>query len=176
MPPTIDPSGDASFIDEIPKDAIWGSFMALFGMANNERIVVTNQQLSTQIPQESVVEQFSMAATTRPAKFVPLTTEGLYVIRTFNVHSEHVDEFVELSQSAWTTFETDGEFAAGAQGLFRPQIERNGLVPMQLFTWYDGLSSWERSRAPDENARDSFARRRLLTHSTSAIATRLTEL
>jgi hypothetical protein len=176
LPPTINPSGEPTYLEQIPRKAIWGTFSALFGMASNERIVITREKLGAIIPSENLVEQFAMAATARPIEFAPLSADGLYVLRTFNVLAEHVEEFVELSQNAWTTFETDGEFTAGPQGLFHPNVLRNGLIPMQLVTWYDGLSSWERSRAPDENARDNFARRRLLTQSTSAIAARLAEL
>jgi hypothetical protein len=44
---------------------------------------------------------------------------------------------------------------------------------MLLVTWYDGLESWQTSRAPDPAAVENFKRRRALTDGTVALATRL---
>ena len=46
---------------------------------------------------------------------------------------------------------------------------------MLLVTWYDGLESWQISRRPNPAATENFLRRRELTQSTTAIATRLVE-
>jgi hypothetical protein len=44
---------------------------------------------------------------------------------------------------------------------------------MLLVTWYDGFDSWQTSRQPTAEATDNFRRRRALTQSTIAYATRL---
>ena len=168
-----------SFVDDIDRSCIWGTFFGLFGIPNNQRIIVsrmTDRSLRDAIPDSAIVNHFTMAATARPVDTQPLSRDGLYVNRTFNILPDHVDEFVELSKVAWQTFETDDEFAAHPFGLFRPDQVIDGLVPMQLFTWYDNLASWERSRNPDEAASENFSRRRLLTVTSSAIATRLVTL
>ena len=175
LPSTI-PSNTGSFIDDIDKTQIWGTFFGLFGMPNNERIIVSQGTIRDVVPDDAVVSHFKMQATARPETFSHLDRPGVYVNRTFNVLAEHVDEFVQLSTVACQTFESDDEFAAHPFGLFRPELEISGLVPMQLFTWYDNLSSWERSRNPDETASENFARRRLLTVTSTAIATRLVSL
>lgn len=164
---------DTPFTKSIDQSQVWGTFAALFGLVDIERVVISYGSIADAVPASHHLENFSMVPTARPTEFAPLNGEGLYVLRTFNVLEAHVEEFVELSQSAWKTFEGSDDFAAGPKGLFRPAAQENGLVPMLLITWYDGLASWERSRAPDENARENFLRRRLLTHSTSALATRL---
>lgn len=174
LPP--DDNSDPSYTLNIDRTKVWGVFFGLFGMPNNERIIVSHGSIQDAIPDHALVQNFLMTATARPQTFQALTQEGLYVNRTFNVLDAHVDEFVELSQLAWETFENDSEFAAHPFGLFRPELEIEGLVPLQLFTWYDSLFSWERSRNPDEAASENFARRRMLTVTSSAIATRLVRL
>lgn len=164
------------FTRSIDQSQIWGTFAALFGLLDTERVIISHGSIEADVPTGNHLECFSMAPTARPTQFAPLSGEGLYVLRTFNVLEPHVEEFVELSQSAWQTFEGDEDFVAGPKGLFRPATLDNGLVPMLLITWYDGLASWERSRTPDDNARENFMRRRVLTESTTAIATRLVEL
>lgn len=167
--------GRDTIIAALSETSLWGVFGALFGLRNDERIIISRGSIRENIPQAYSLDTFAMTATARPTQFIPLQRPGVYVIRTFSIQPDHVDEFVELSQAAWQTFETDDEFAAAAQGLFRPERLQNGLVPMQLVTWYNHLSSWERSRNPDEQSSENFARRRLLTQSTSAIATRLVD-
>jgi hypothetical protein len=110
--------------------------------------------------------------TVRPDKRQPRDRPGLYVFRFFRVESRNVEEFVQLSSDAWTSFEHADVYAAEPQGLFREKTdapEHN----MLLVTWYDGLQSWETSRQPDPAARERFTRRRELTLNTEAIATML---
>lgn len=169
-------SGEDSFVNDIDRRIVWATLFGLFGMPNNQRIIVSQGSIRDKIPESALVDHFRMTATARPTNFTPLTRDGIYVNRTFNIPPDHVDEFVALSKTAWQTFETDDEFAAQAVGLFQPDRTVDGLVPMQLFTWYDNLASWERSRNPAEAASENFARRRLLTVTSSAIATRLISL
>jgi hypothetical protein len=44
---------------------------------------------------------------------------------------------------------------------------------MLLVTWYDGLTSWERSRQPAPEARSNFQARARLTRWALPVATRL---
>ena len=99
--------------------------------------------------------------------------KGLHVLRFFDVNPAHYDEFVELSRTAWETFEVADGYRAEPQGLFRlcDDAAERGL--MLLVTWYDGLGSWQASRRPPAAAGQRFQRRGQLATSTVAYATRL---
>lgn len=159
---------------------LWGVFAGLFGIASNELFVVSwapgtaPQVLDEPWPDEvEAVERRLMAPTVRPTQPDPLVDEGLYVLRFFSVDHATVDEIVELSRTAWTTFEGGGDYRSEPKGLFC-QVDRSASRGvMLLVTWYDGFGSWEISRTPPAAAMDNFRRRHLLTHGTVAYATRL---
>lgn len=150
-------------------DQVFGAFAPLFGLANNELIVLGCSAL--QLPGE-VREREAWQATARPLAATPLTRQGLYVFRRLLTREESVDELVNLSTDAWETFEGAAGYAAEPIGLFRPPAV-DGLVAMMLLTWYDGFASWETSRKPDPQAAENFRRRHALTLRTWAVATRL---
>lgn len=149
---------------------LWGAFTGLFGLANNEVIMIRS---GTNVAVDNAVESEVLTPTARPESPLPLAKPGLYVFRRFLVKEDSVDEFVKLSVQAWTTFEGADEFAASPQGLFRPPTDQAGNIDMLLVTWYDGFSSWQVSRQPDADAAENFKRRQALTLKTSAIATSL---
>ncbi len=153
----------------------WGMFTGLFGMAANEVYVVTATPLQTSGLPADVIRQEAWQPTARPTDDSPLHKSGLYVFRRFHVREADVAEVVALSTSAWETFETAADYATEPVGLFQPATDPDGIVRMQLVTWYDGFASWETSRAPDAQAVENFKRRRDLTLTTYAVATRLVE-
>lgn len=162
--------GDSTFYE----GALWGAFTGLFGMAGNEIIVVSvlDSDKGVKTNPLSEVEEI-WQSTARPLSTDPCTVDGLYVFRRFHVQEDNVEEVVALSKEAWKTFEGSDAYAAQPRGLFRPQADDEGIVRLMLVTWYDGFQSWETSRRPAPEATDNFRRRRDLTLTTYAVATRL---
>jgi hypothetical protein len=161
---------------------IWGVWEGLFGIASNELIVVA--AASGERPESdfsgplagdavSIRDSLLLAPTVRPEGTAPCQMPGLYVFRFFEVASADVAEVAELSRQAWETFENADSYQSAPQGLFRPVDQRIDSGRMLLVTWYDGLESWQTSRAPDPAAVENFKRRRALTSGTLALATRL---
>lgn len=170
-----DPSVTARSIREVATQPIWGVWAGLFGLANNELIVVTvsDDGDENRWPDDVVVEnREQLVATVRPTSDLQLTREGLYVFRSFHLDAANIDRVVELSQLAWRTFETSDAYDSEPIGLFAPP-ERGPDATMYLLTWYDDLTSWQTSRASDPQARAYFAQRGALMYSTTAVATRL---
>lgn len=161
--------------------AVWGVWYGLFGLASNELyVVLVGEQAveaSSQLPDDSsVADNLILSPTVRPESPEPCTAPGLYVFRTFEVNNSDVDEVATLSKQAWSTFEATDAYRAQPMGLFCEADRSAARGTMLLVTWYDGLGSWQTSRAPAPEARDNFRRRHALTHSTAAVATRLVEL
>jgi hypothetical protein len=160
--------------------SVWGVWHGLFGLASNELyvVLVSEQAVETasQLPDDSsVINKLVMTPTVRPETPEPCTTPGLYVFRTFEVNNADVDAVAALSKEAWATFEATDAYRAQPMGLFCEADRSNARGRMLLVTWYDGLESWQTSRAPPPEARDNFRRRHALTYSTAAVATRLVE-
>jgi hypothetical protein len=159
-----------------------GSFMGLFGISNQALFVLLSlpagedgrTELRARLPADiELVDTLALRATARPSDDAPLTRAGVYVFRFFDVGAADVAEVVALSRIAWQTFELDAQYAAEPMGLFRfddPSAERGRMM---LLTWYDNLTSWERSRTPHPEATANFQRRAALSRSALAIATRL---
>ena len=153
---------------------LWGAFSGLFGLAQNEVLVVSSSDGDDALEAGPLAQDAEVwQPTARPLDRQALTLPGLYVFRRFHVAENDVDEVVALSKQAWNTFETSDGYAAEPQGLFRPAADDDGVVRMMLVTWYDGFASWETSRNPAPEARDNFRRRHQLTRLTYAVATRL---
>ena len=167
--------------------AVWGVWAGLFGLASNELIVVgaaaderSADAFTAALGQGAgalaVRDALMLAPTVRPTSLQPCDKPGLYVFRFFDVLGRDVEEIAALSKTAWETFENTEAYAAEPQGLFR-QLEQapEEQGRMLLVTWYDGLESWQTSRAPNPAATENFLRRRELTGGTLALATRLLE-
>ena len=159
-----------------------GSFMGLFGISNQELFVLLSlpagedgrTELRVRLPADvELVDTLALRATARPSDDAPLTRAGVYVFRFFDVRATDVAEVVELSRVAWQTFEPDAQYAAEPMGLFRFADSSAERGRMMLLTWYDNLTSWERSRTPHPEATANFQRRATLSRSALAIATRL---
>ena len=159
-----------------------GSFMGLFGISNQELFVLLSlpagedgrTELRARLPADvELVDTLALRATVRPSDDASLTRAGVYVFRFFDVRAADVAEVVELSRVAWQTFEPDAQYAAEPMGLFRFADASAERGRMMLLTWYDNLTSWERSRTPHPEATANFQRRATLSRSALAIATRL---
>lgn len=157
---------------------VWGAFFGLFGIGSNELVLVLHSEAPAPTDLVTgagfeVVEQHALLPTVRPKTFAPLTREGLYVFRFFDVRNADVEEIATLSKQAWTSFEDSDAYAAEPQGLFCQADRSDERGVMLLLTWYDGLGSWQTSRQPAPEARENFRRRHALTAGTIAYATRL---
>ena len=174
--------GDAASAWRQAGITLWGAWEGLFGVASNELIVVL--AASGERPEAdftglldgksvSIRDSLLLAPTVRPEGPAPCEAPGLYVFRFFEVATANVAEVAELSRQAWETFENADVYRSEPQGLFRPYDQQIAVGRMLLVTWYDGLESWQTSRAPDPAATENFKRRRALTEGTLALATRL---
>ena len=161
-----------------------GSFMGVFGIGNHELFLLLSLPPGTdgaaglrgRLPADvEVLSAVPLSATVRPLTDAPLTRSGLYVFRFFDVAATDVDEVVTLSNTAWETFEDDARYASQPMGLFRPADATAPRGPMLLLTWYDSFNSWELSRSPHPDATANFNRRRALSRSVIAYATRLAD-
>ena len=155
---------------------LWASFTGLFGLPRHQVIALTHGSPLEAVPGATIAASATWTPTARPTDTAPLTEPGLYVLRHFAVAPGDVDEFVALSAAAWTDFETDADFAAHPKGLFNAGLDDDGSAAVMLVTWYDGFTSWERSRSPAPDAAENFRRRHELTRGTSAMALRLAEV
>ena len=157
---------------------VFGVFQALFGLATNELYVIASADsgvpdiaTETEVAGYQLVETVDLEPTVRPLSHSPLAREGLYVFRWFEVHNQDIDEIVALSETAWTSFESD--FEAQVQGLFANPDRSPERGRMLLLSWYSGLDAWQTSRASSPEARENFIRRHELTLEAMAVATRL---
>jgi len=155
------------------------------------------RSLTRMLPPGFQVTQWqSMQATVRPHTDAPFDRAGVYVFRWFFMPQAHIDEAVALSVAGWETFERQDDLDAGEgyrtepMGLFAlrpgqppgsvsgthlstPAGAPENAGALLLVTWYDSMTSWERSRTPDPRATANFRRRAALTTSIVAYATRL---
>ncbi len=157
----------------------WGAFFGLFGLASNELFLIAvgdagdlDDRLLALDP-IAEAETLGLEATVRPTSPRPLSREGLYVFRFFEVANKDVEEIAAISKEAWETFEDTDDYSAEPQGLFCQSDRSSERGRMLLLTWYDGFDSWVTSRKPDPRARDIFVRRHGMTKGTVAYATRL---
>ena len=98
---------------------------------------------------------------------MPVDGEGVWVFREFEINQTDV-RFVELSASAWETFEA--RFDARIDGLFRAPGPAEGLASLILVTRYANLATWEASRSAEADPESwaHFNERRALTRWTRA--------
>ena len=166
----------------LPPERVWGTFHGLFGIASNELVTVTvgdDEAVAASVETVSGLDavegvaSLRLVPTVRPTSSQPLTREGLYVFRFFEVAHRDVEEIAALSAEAGTSFETVDAYRAEPQGLFCQRDRSAERGRMLLLTWYDGLNSWQTSRQPPQAARANFQRRHALTTGTVAYATRL---
>ena len=83
----------------------WGAFFGLFGIASNELLILTlgdvDQVNDRLVALGSVrdAETLLLEPTVRPTSETPLSREGLYVFRFFEVAHRDVDQIAALSQA-----------------------------------------------------------------------------
>lgn len=164
--------------------APYGMWSPLFGLASNQLVLMTSwaapdgvipNVTETLQAVEGIarVDNHMVVPTARPTTNTPPRRPGLYVHRWFRLEPHHVDEAVELSDTAWETFEH--AFDVEVLGFFRTIEPQTELAELMLLNWYPNLAAWEASRnvALVPEARQRFRRRFALSQHMRAIATSL---
>ena len=151
--------GVASVRDELGATT-WGLFAPLIGAASETLEVVVAGALRS-LTSATVEASASLTATVRPTDASPLSDDGVYALRWFDIDPVDWPEFLALSEGAWPGFEGANP-GVRIHGFFRSGEDRVLLV-----TRYPSLASWETSRnAPDDAGGANFRRRHELTRST----------
>jgi hypothetical protein len=96
------------------------------------------------LPQVDASEARRLVPTLRPIPGDTLTAGGMYVHRWFDVRSNDVNEFIELSAEAWSAGLGEN-FEARPFGLFRERTDQP-VQRMLLLTRYGSHADWEGSR------------------------------
>lgn len=179
----------SNLIADWPSARQIGIFMGLFGIRNHDVFVLLSLanlaeaspefaacvvELRRRLPADiELIDSLPMKSTVRPSTDEPLDRAGVFVFRFFDVRNADVDEISTLSNAAWQTFERGDGYASEPIALFRSADLNSERCRMLLLTWYDNLTSWERSRKPHPDATANFRRRAALSTSVIAYATRL---
>ncbi len=164
--------------------ALYGVWSPLFGLASNQLVLMTRWAALDGVIDSVTealravegivhVDNHMVMPTARPTTNTPPRQPGLYVHRWFRLAPCHVDEAVELSDTAWETFEQ--AFEVEVIGFFRTIEPQTELAELMLLNWYPNLAAWEASRnvALVPEARTRFRRRFALSQHMRAIATSL---
>ena len=150
-------------------------FSPQLGFASNEAVVLVRGADKDELPQAllapagaTLASRDRLEPTVRPRDGDRLKEGGIYVHRWFTVDGNRSDDFVDLSNRAWTGFEA--AYDTEIFGLFRaePSSEdrTNGSSRLLLLTWYKNHSVWEASREQAQDAKSLFAQRHQLTRAT----------
>lgn len=86
-----------------------------------------------------------LVPTVRPQSSERPTATGVVALRDFEVASDDLDEFIDLSAGAWGSFEA--AFDATVLGLFRRADTNGQATELLLATRYASFAVWEQSRA-----------------------------
>ena len=163
----------------------YGLWVAQFGLASDQLVLMTSwdrqQGVSASVEEalsslEAVecIDHHMVVPTARPKSAEPPRRPGTYVHRWFDVAPRNVDEIVELSATAWETFEST--FEVEVIGFFLRVVEPSAnSTQLMLLNWYPSLAAWEASRNfdADPESKRNFLRRAELTTGTRAITTAL---
>ena len=152
-----------------------GLFSPQLGFASNEGVVFVRRGSSASLPNvllepatAALTTHDRLHATVRPGVSDRLKQGGIYVHRWFCIDGERVEEFVDLSNRAWSGFE--GAYDTEIFGLFRVEPNETdlaeGAARLLLLTWYKIHAVWEASREQAHDTKSLFAQRHQLTRAT----------
>jgi hypothetical protein len=135
----------------------WGVFSPQIGEESDTFVAIA----SAAPADADALADDAIVTTVRPVDDQPLTDDGVYAHRWFDIDAADWPEFLALSEGAWPGFEGANP-GVRIVGFFRCGDDRVLLV-----TRYPSLASWETSRnAPDDAGGANFRRRHQLTKST----------
>jgi hypothetical protein len=155
---------------------VLGLFQGQLGFASNEAIVLLRWPSAEgdrlrdldRAPSVFTMHPERLTPTVRPKDGDTLKQGGIYVHRWFTVDADSVNDFVSLSNQAWTNFE--GSYETQIFGLFTAertaQDLREGTGRLLLLTYYASHGVWENSREQTRDPQGLFVKRHELTRST----------
>lgn len=162
---------------------LWGAWsgQGSIGWRSDEAVVITAWPDGVDAPAaDPVLEGIDglrsvgaerLHGTVRPTQLDPLAAGGVVAQRWFDLDAVDWDEFVELSSSAWVSFEAT--YDAEILGFLRSDDVAEPDARVLLVTRYASFAEWERSRetvratdGPEAEAGRRFIRRASLTRST----------
>lgn len=158
--------------------AVLGLFQGQLGFSSNEAVLLLRWPAAgrdrlrelDRAPGVLTMHPEMLVPTVRPGDQDVLKDGGIYVHRWFTVDADQVDDFVALSNRAWTSFE--GTYQTQIFGLFTAertaQDLREGSGRLLLLTYYASHGVWEESRVQTRDPKGLFVQRHALTRSTIA--------
>jgi hypothetical protein len=166
---------------------LWGLFTPLIGMRSDTGILIsvwpdrTGAQARADAALGGISEILGcdgeeIVPTVRPKAATPPSAAGVYSFRWFELRDADVPELIQLSSSAWETFERT--FASDILGFWRSTATPSPAARVLLLTRYPDHATWDRSRIDvpvpgDPSSAALFLRRRELIESTIVTTTRL---
>jgi len=153
-----------------------GVFSPQLGFASNEAVAVVRWPRGELGPSDALVDAPEVVSavhdtlhpTVRPRPGQTPRAGGIYVHRWFTIDGGALDEFIQLSNRAWSGFE--GAYDTEIFGLFAAEASAADLNQDQrrllLLTWYASHGVWEASREQTIDPEGLFVRRHALTRST----------
>jgi hypothetical protein len=150
---------------------VYGLWRGEIGWYSDEGAVMSTAPLASPIEGVISISERSLAPTVRPARADPPTEDGIYAHRWFEVATDHFEEFLELSEGAWPSFEST--FGVRIVGLWRDLEAPAGTEHALLITRYPSLAVWESSRpySADQTPRAEEARRRFVRRAELTVRT-----
>ena len=156
---------------------LFGLYSGQIGLGANEGVAISLESApgSPLDGCDAVVESHAerLVATVRPRDPTPPTLPGVYAHRWFELVESDWPEFLELSEGAWPTFES--EYDANILGFWRSLDVAAPRARVLLLTRYASLAEWERSRTPIGDAAHEagrrFIRRHEITRDTRVVTT-----
>jgi hypothetical protein len=153
-----------------------GLFQGQLGFSSNEAVLLLRWPTAARdrlrevdrAPGVVMMHPEMLVPTVRPGDQDALRKGGIYVHRWFTVDADQMDDFVSLSNRAWTNFE--GSYQTQIFGLFTAertvQDLREGAGRLLLLTYYASHGVWEESREQTRDPNGLFVQRHALTRST----------
>jgi hypothetical protein len=162
---------------------LYGLWVSQIGLPSEEGVVMTTGPRERPIKNEinpviAGIEDIldyqgeRLAATVRPVEPIAPTRPGIYAHRWFDILDSNWNEFLELSEGAWPTFEKS--FDAEIIGFWRSLDVQPPKARVLLLTRYPSLAVWEISRRGYHSQAEldtlkRFRRRHELTESTCVV-------
>jgi len=155
---------------------VLGLFQGQLGFSSNEAVLLLRWPSASRdrlrevdrAPGVFTMHPEMLVPTVRPGDKDMLRKGGMTVHRWFTVDADQVDDFVSLSNRAWTNFE--GSYQTQIFGLFTAertaQDLREGAGRLLLLTYYASYGAWEESREQTRDPNGLFVQRHALTRST----------
>lgn len=126
----------------LPRD----SLTVIFTISTRLENQTTYFDFIRDMPKVRAVSVDFMQPTLRPKTSQKPSKQGNYAFRWFDTPKDNFDEFLELCEAAWPSFEA--QYDSQVIGLWRIQQKSVNFVRTLLLTRRRDLGMWERSKIP----------------------------